>query len=137
MLTLQAVRGAVVKRLEWLDANFLAAVNAYLSVPGVRDNPELANLLTAVRQETLELVSLGGRVQLCAVGAWGCLIAEAQHCLQVQACIDVTLMRVWCVKASRPAHEVLPSLALANAMYYMLCRLTSCYNTPPTFAMLG
>jgi hypothetical protein len=54
---LQAVRGAVVKRLEWLDSNFLAAVNAFLTVPGVRSNPELAALLGAVRQETLQLVS--------------------------------------------------------------------------------
>lgn len=53
----QAVRGAVVKRLEWLDSNFLAAVNAFLAVPGVRSNPELAALLQAIRQETLQLVS--------------------------------------------------------------------------------
>lgn len=45
------------KRLEWLDSNFLAAVNAFLAVPGVRSNPELANLLQAVRDETLQLVS--------------------------------------------------------------------------------
>jgi hypothetical protein len=58
-VVLQAVRGAVVKRLEWLDSNFLAAVNAFLTVPGVRSNPELAALLGAVRQETLQLVSEG------------------------------------------------------------------------------
>lgn len=59
----QAVRGAVVKRLEWLDANFLAAVNAFLAVPGVTANPELAALLGAVRTETLALVGgvVGGR----------------------------------------------------------------------------
>jgi hypothetical protein len=48
-----------VKRLEWLDSNFLAAVNAFLAVPGVRDNPELAALLGAIRTETLTLVGLG------------------------------------------------------------------------------
>lgn len=53
---MQAVRNAVVKRLEWLDSNFLAAVNAYLTLPTVRNNPELADLLQAVRQETLRLV---------------------------------------------------------------------------------
>lgn len=45
------------KRLEWLDSNFLAAVNAFLAVPGVRSNPELSALLQAIRQETLQLVS--------------------------------------------------------------------------------
>lgn len=50
------VRGAVTKRLEWLDANFLAALNAYLAAPTLRDNPDLAALLAAVRQQTLELV---------------------------------------------------------------------------------
>ena len=46
----------MVKRLEWLDANFLAAVNAFLAVPGVTSNPELTGLLQTIRQETLQLV---------------------------------------------------------------------------------
>lgn len=47
----------MVKRLEWLDSNFLAALNAFLSLPGVRSNPDLTALLGAVRTETLQLVS--------------------------------------------------------------------------------
>ncbi|KAF6260175.1 hypothetical protein COO60DRAFT_1508976 [Scenedesmus sp. NREL 46B-D3] len=53
----QAARNAVVKRLEWLDANFLAALNAYMSVPGVAANAELRALLGALREEVLDLVS--------------------------------------------------------------------------------
>lgn len=60
-VALQAVRNAVVKRLEWLDANFLAALNAYLSAPSVAANSELRTLLTAVRDEVLGMVSVGGR----------------------------------------------------------------------------
>jgi len=52
-----------VKRLEWLDSNFLAAVNAFLAVPGVRSDPELSALLQAIRQETLQLVSSRHGVQ--------------------------------------------------------------------------
>lgn len=54
---LQAVRNAVIKRLEWLDANFLAALNAYLAAPSVQRNDELSELLQAVRTEVLDLVS--------------------------------------------------------------------------------
>jgi hypothetical protein len=57
----QAVRNAVVKRLEWLDSNFLAALNAFLSVPGVRGDPQLSELLSAIRQETLQLVRTWGK----------------------------------------------------------------------------
>eukprot|EP00879_Flechtneria_rotunda_P010520 GHRR01010997.1.p1 GENE.GHRR01010997.1~~GHRR01010997.1.p1 ORF type:complete len:525 (+),score=202.09 GHRR01010997.1:426-2000(+) len=53
----QAARNAVVKRLDWLDANFLAALNAYLATPGVQANSELAALLKAVRTEVLDLVA--------------------------------------------------------------------------------
>jgi hypothetical protein len=53
----QAARNAVVKRLEWLDANFLAALNAYMAVPGVASNGELRALLGAIRDEVLDLVS--------------------------------------------------------------------------------
>ncbi|WIA35987.1 hypothetical protein OEZ86_007350 [Tetradesmus obliquus] len=53
----QAARNAVVKRLEWLDGNFLAALNAYMSVPGVAANAELRALLGAIREEVLDLVS--------------------------------------------------------------------------------
>ncbi len=54
---MQAVRNAVVKRLEWLDSNFLAALNAYLAVPSVQGNQDLAELLRIVRIEVLGLVS--------------------------------------------------------------------------------
>lgn len=51
-----AARGAVVKRLEWLDGNFLAALNAALSTPTAMGTPELGMLLGAVRAEVLDLV---------------------------------------------------------------------------------
>lgn len=70
----QAVRGAVVKRLEWLDSNFLAALNAFLSLPGVRSNPDLTALLGAVRTETLQLVS--GLAAGCSANCLGgCFVA--------------------------------------------------------------
>ncbi|KAF8059359.1 PEP-related development arrested 1 [Scenedesmus sp. PABB004] len=53
----QAARNAVVKRLEWLDSNFLAALNAYLAAPSVQRDGELVALLGAVRTEVLELVA--------------------------------------------------------------------------------
>jgi hypothetical protein len=53
----QAARNAVVKRLEWLDANFLAALNAYMLVPGVATNADMRGLLGAIRDEVLDLVS--------------------------------------------------------------------------------
>ena len=56
----QAVRGAVAKRLEWLDANFLSVLNAYLGAPSVAGRPELAALLGCVRDEVLGLVSTVG-----------------------------------------------------------------------------
>ena len=57
-IVLQAVRNAVVKRLEWLDSNFLAALNAYLAAPSVQQNRELSDLLATVRNEVLDLVSI-------------------------------------------------------------------------------
>jgi hypothetical protein len=57
---LQAARGAVVKRLEWLDSNFLAALNAYLTLPSVQADDDLLALLTAVRHEVLDLVRPDG-----------------------------------------------------------------------------
>jgi hypothetical protein len=53
----QAARGALAKRLEWLDANFLAALNAYLALPGVQGDADLHMLLGIVRSEVLELVA--------------------------------------------------------------------------------
>lgn len=58
-LLLQAVRNAVVTRLEWLDSNFLATLNAYLAAPSVQGNKELSELLRAVRDEVLDMVSNG------------------------------------------------------------------------------
>jgi hypothetical protein len=71
----QAVRGAVVKRLEWLDSNFLAALNAFLSLPGVRSNPDLMALLGAVRTETLQLVRREQGCWVCGSACWCCFLA--------------------------------------------------------------
>ncbi|KAI8473087.1 MAG: hypothetical protein J3K34DRAFT_501351 [Monoraphidium minutum] len=53
-----AVRGAVVRRLEWLDANFLAAVNAYSEAARKLGNGQLVELLAMLRREVLEQVTL-------------------------------------------------------------------------------
>lgn len=55
-----AVRGAVVRRLEWLDANFLAAINAYMEAARKLQNEQLLELLVMLREEVLG-----------QVGGWG------------------------------------------------------------------
>lgn len=52
----EAVRSTVIKRLEWLDANFLAALNAYVSAAASRNDDVLLNLLTSIRNEVLQQV---------------------------------------------------------------------------------
>lgn len=71
-MLLQAARGAVVKRLEWLDSNFLAALNAYLTLPSVQADDDLLALLTAIRHEVLDLVRPDGSTVLGVLGdlAW-------------------------------------------------------------------
>jgi hypothetical protein len=66
----------VVKRLEWLDSNFLAALNAFLSVPGVRGDPQLSELLSAIRQETLQLVRTQGEFRGQHEALVGCALAK-------------------------------------------------------------
>jgi hypothetical protein len=51
-----AVRGAVAKRLEWLDANFLGAVNGYMEASRRLGNPQLLDVLTMLREEVLAQV---------------------------------------------------------------------------------
>lgn len=58
---MQAARNAAIaiaKRLEWLDAEFLAVLNAYLPAPSVAANSERRMPLTAVRHEVLGMVRL-------------------------------------------------------------------------------
>lgn len=53
-----AVRGAVARRLEWLDGNFLAAVGAYADAAGRMGNAQLARMLALLRDEVLSQVTL-------------------------------------------------------------------------------
>ena len=53
-----AVRGAVARRLEWLDGNFLAAVGAYADAAARQGNAPLAKLLGVLRDEVLAQVTL-------------------------------------------------------------------------------
>jgi hypothetical protein len=48
-----AVRGAVTRRLEWLDSDFLAAVGAYTEAAGKMGNGQLVELLEMLRKEVL------------------------------------------------------------------------------------
>lgn len=77
---MQAVRNAVVKRLEWLDSNFLAALNAYLAAPSVQHNKELSDLLRAVRNEVLDLVSTHGTTMAACNPVTTCCSAVCHPC---------------------------------------------------------
>lgn len=48
-----AVRSAVSSRLEWLDANFLAALNVYVQSVRSSGDAALLELLVALREEVL------------------------------------------------------------------------------------
>lgn len=53
-----AVRNAVISRIDLLDANFLASLNGYVSAARERGDVQLSDLLVAVADEVLRQVSL-------------------------------------------------------------------------------
>uniref|UniRef100_A0A7S3VMY3 Uncharacterized protein n=1 Tax=Dunaliella tertiolecta TaxID=3047 RepID=A0A7S3VMY3_DUNTE len=55
---MEAVRNAVIQRIELLDANFLAALNGYIQVASLRPNDGMLSLLLALRDEVLRQVSM-------------------------------------------------------------------------------
>jgi hypothetical protein len=67
----QAIENAIADRLDWLDANFLAAVNAYIQVPGARLGCRLCPASGG-------LVHLAARAVAAGPGAW----LSRQWCLQ-------------------------------------------------------
>jgi hypothetical protein len=54
--TLQAVHDAISRRIEWLDGNFLAAINAYVVAAERQGNPQLQRVLATIRSEVLQQV---------------------------------------------------------------------------------
>lgn len=54
--TLQAVHDAISRRIEWLDGNFLAAINAYVVAAEQQGNPQLQRVLATIRSEVLQQV---------------------------------------------------------------------------------
>jgi len=62
VLMADAVRGAVARRLEWLDANFLAAINGYMAAAAKLGNQQLVDLLVTLREEVLAQVRSGGGI---------------------------------------------------------------------------
>lgn len=53
-----AVRNAVISRIDLLDANFLASLNGYVSAARERGDGQLSDLLVAIADEVLRQVSL-------------------------------------------------------------------------------
>lgn len=54
---LQAIKMAVMRRLEFLDANFLTALGGFIRACSSRGDEQLASMLTNVREEVLRQVS--------------------------------------------------------------------------------
>lgn len=54
----EAIRNAVVQRIEFLDANFLAALGAYIQVAQTNKEDVLADVLVTMREEVLRQVAL-------------------------------------------------------------------------------
>lgn len=52
----EALRSAVATRLEWLDANFLAALNAYCQAAQAQGDEVLMSMLVGLREEVLRQV---------------------------------------------------------------------------------